>query len=314
VPENWKKLWKISEKTRVLFRIYNAEWKGKKMKFANFVAAGVLMMISGSAVADSLPVFTPTSIQINGKEYVPNMTLDSANVSYKITYSFPAMNALYKASMSVPTSTWYGLLCSDSTISCVTNSVEKKAVQPYGSLSGISLTGNATLLPGNNNLQIVVSAKSDQFFGSAATSEHAIATGGAITIQYVIPGKQTLTVNGNALASSDAIPASTNQSVSASVTVSSADNGMAGQVYVAAVLPKDPTIYLLTSAKKWAPWNGKAFSPCFVGALSAQSVDMGTFDLTAAKGAQLFVGYGVGTGDAADKDLLTGKYSSWPVK
>lgn len=289
------------------------------MNISQILVAGLMVIVAGWGEADSLPVINTVSIEINGIQYKPGDTavVNTATVDFRIhvpPYSLNRTKITYDAT--------YPYLCNTDPVTCIgSHPIRAAGTTPrvsWGSDgNGNGTTANPVSLniqPGTTTYQVVFAGDETVFLGFPGRAEEPYATGGNITIQYVIPGKQTLTVNGNALANSDAIPASTNQSVSVSVTVSSADNGMAGQVYVAAVLPKDPTIYMLTSAKKWVPWNGKAFSPYFVGTLSAQSVDVGTLDLTTAKGAQIFVGYGVGTGDAADKDLLTGKYSSWAVK
>lgn len=107
------------------------------------------------------------------------------------------------------------------------------------------------------------------------------------------------------------IPSKPGQTVVMTVTPSSDDENATGQIYVSAYFGN--ATYFIGSDNKLVKWDQVSqLTPYKTGVLSGTTtVNLGTLDLTGISG-WLGIGYGVGSGTAADADVLTNqKYSVW---
>jgi hypothetical protein len=83
--------------------------------------------------------------------------------------------------------------------------------------------------------------------------------------------------------------------------------GQPGQLYLAIALASGPLL-LLDSSGSFAPYDpGKPIVPFFKGVLPATNQPLmiaNSMDLSALSGAILFLGYGLGSGAAADAEMV----------
>ncbi|MHB9118445.1 MAG: hypothetical protein ACYC2R_09250 [Burkholderiales bacterium] len=272
----------------------------------------VLLLGAGCALAGTLPVINPVSIEINGKTYTPTNGV------------FPAvtvMSPTASVGVTIPTSTGAGrLYMCDSAIpatDCFNTNQGTAGEGVYGMLNAqgnVDPTTKASIpmTVGSKQYQVVFGGLSGSPFGGY--KQVVLATGGTITINYQAPHKETLAINGNALAATGTIQATANQALTATITANSDDLAASGQVYVAAALP-GVGIWFMDANKNWSKWNGTSPFPTFKsGSLAnASTVDFGNLDLTGLSDVTIYIGYGVGVGTAADADVLTGKFSSWQI-
>lgn len=96
-------------------------------------------------------------------------------------------------------------------------------------------------------------------------------------------------------------------SVDVGLTVAQAHVGQTGQLYLAVALASGPLLLLDTSGS-FAPYDpSKPIAPFFKGVLPATNQPLmiaNSMDLSALSGATLFLGYGLGSGAAADAEMI----------
>ena len=128
------------------------------------------------------------------------------------------------------------------------------------------------------------------------------------------PTPQAVAINAGALATAPAIFSGTqtgalkSTSLSVGVAVAPAHVGQTGEVYLVIVLPTGQ-ILVFNTAGQLLPYDpAKPIEPFLKGALPARlPLALGSnVDLTGLDGTQIIVGYGLGSGAAANADLLGG--------
>ena len=128
------------------------------------------------------------------------------------------------------------------------------------------------------------------------------------------PTAQAVAINAGALASAPATFSGTqtgtlkSASLNVGVAVAPAQVGQAGEVYLVIVLPAGQ-ILLVDAAGQLAAYDpAKPIEAFFKGPLPARlPLALGTnADLTGLGGTQIIVGYGLGSGEAANADMLSG--------
>jgi len=104
-----------------------------------------------------------------------------------------------------------------------------------------------------------------------------------------------------------------NTTVDIGMSVAPAHAGQTGEMYLAVVLP-DSTVFLLDSTENWVPYNPAALLPHWYQGILPANLPLSIVsdsDLTGFAGTHIFLGYGLGTGSAANNDMLSnGRYSN----
>lgn len=120
----------------------------------------------------------------------------------------------------------------------------------------------------------------------------------AITAQavYVPPSNQTPTVPVTTVVAT-ASGSITGKTVSAELTIKSADQGAHGSIFVAVVLPSSlgGGAYFLSDLGKWVPYSTCSTTPAYLSGVLPNSLVIpvvSSFDLSGLVGAQVYVGYG----------------------
>jgi len=105
-------------------------------------------------------------------------------------------------------------------------------------------------------------------------------------------------------ANADANANANTTTVTATWDPDAADAGKAGQVYAVAFYANATYIF---GSQGWVPWNGGAMLPFRFGALAQGSAVLACVDLSKMAGLEIWLGYGLGSGGEADRELLAAK-------
>ncbi|MBI5937710.1 MAG: hypothetical protein HY850_07675 [Betaproteobacteria bacterium] len=242
------------------------------MRF-NLIFVGLLALLSATAQAgrtnpNGVVDVVTQSIEISGVQYKPGdtVTLTSPNVSFRVT---AAGTTLTTNTIPAASTAWYASLCTD-TASCVLDGSGQFVVPQ--SEHYISNMASTTVASGTYKVFYSDTAKS--FFSFPAHPQQINTQSLGLNIVIATPAVYGIKTGGNAVAS--------------------------------AGLAANGGVYFETPSG-WVQWKGQGALPAFVsGPLTAShALDIGSYDLAGLTGATLYVGYGKGSGTAADADLLT---------
>ncbi|OYU45223.1 MAG: hypothetical protein CFE44_08660 [Burkholderiales bacterium PBB4] len=195
----------------------------------------------------------------------------------------------------------------DGTTKGTTRDVPAKA----GPVSVVGLPANVSYVAAGANASAAIAADGSVFtWGRAAGGLSGL---GNLTTPNN-PTPQAVAINAGALANAPASFAGTqtgalkSTSLSVGVAVAPAHVGQAGEVYLVIVLPT-AQVLVFNAAGQLAPYDpAKPIEAFLKGALPARlPLALGSnVDLTGLGGTQIIVGYGLGTGAAANADMLGG--------
>ncbi len=177
-------------------------------------------------------------------------------------------------------------------------------LSPKGA-QGFCLSADGTLYSGG------ISGKVYRWDGTAKTPHIETLT---VNGTGGLPTAGTIPTPGQTSSGPTSIPAAPGQTLVLNITPSSDDDGATGQIYVGAYIGN--VTYFMDANNKLIKWDQVSqLTPYKTGVLKGTtSVNLGTLDLTGISG-WLGIGYGVGSGAAADGDMLNNqKYSIWTIK
>jgi len=249
---------------------------------------------------------TTQSIEVNGKSYAPGSTVTLTNPT--ITWRVVIANDQLPKAGTPGHIAYYASLCKDTT--CV---LDGSGQFPAWNESASAQTNNLTQATVTNGVyQAYYGDTANSFFSYPAHAQQINAQSLGLTFVVITPAAYSLASNGTAISTINAKGGT--QALVGTITPKSDDVGAAGQLYLAALLP-DGSLYF-KAASGWVQWKTGTL-PVYstVTALAASNpVDIGSYDLAGLTGATIYVGYGKGTGAAAEADLITGKFLGWSIK